>query len=336
MRTGKQILGTAAGALLVLSAVGVAAQEQERAPLTVAYALEWPLPLLLAKEAGAYAQALDREVRWVAFETGRAVAQAMATGAVQIAVSQEMAPFVIAASQGVDIRAVDVAVSYAENDNCVVASGLGIDKTRAAELEGKRVAVPLGTASHYGFLRQMAHFGVDLSTLEVLDMPSSEGAAALGQGDVDMACGAGGGLARMKGFGEVLLTGAEKEALGIGFFDVTAVRADLIATEPEAVAQFLKITAQANADWADDPSEGKLAVIASQAGMELEAARAAMATMQFPGIEAQLSQDWLGAAAAERMREVAEVFLGAGTIGAALEDYAGMVDTGPLEAARDQ
>jgi taurine transport system substrate-binding protein len=60
-------------------------------------------------------------------------------------------PFVVATSAGQDLQIVDVAVSYADNDNCVVASGLEIDKNSAGELAGKKVAVPLGTAAHYGF-----------------------------------------------------------------------------------------------------------------------------------------------------------------------------------------
>jgi len=80
-----------------------------------------------------------------------------------------------------------------------------MDKDSTAELAGKKVAVPLGTAAHYGFLRQMDHFGVDISTLQVVDMAPPEGAAALGQGAVDFACGYGGGLARMKEYGNVLL-----------------------------------------------------------------------------------------------------------------------------------
>ena len=87
-------------------------------------------------------------------------------GDVQISVSQGVPPFVVAASAGQDLQILDVAVSYSDNDNCVVSSGLEIDKDNAGELAGKKVAVPLGTAAHYGFLKQMSHFGVDVGGLE--------------------------------------------------------------------------------------------------------------------------------------------------------------------------
>ena len=113
----------------------------------------------------------------------------MASGDVQLSVSQGIPPFVVATSAGQDLQLVDVAVSYAENDNCVVAAAHEIDKDSAGELAGKKVAVPLGTAAHYGFLKQMDHFGVDLASLTVVDMAPAEGQAALAQGAVDMACG---------------------------------------------------------------------------------------------------------------------------------------------------
>ena len=154
----------------------------------------------------------------------------------QISVSQGVPPFVVAASAGQDIQVVDIAVSYSENDNCVVHADLEIDKDSADELAGLKVAVPLGTAAHYGFLRQMNHFGIDLASLDVVNMAPPEGAAALAQRAVDFACGYGGGLGRMREHGNVLLTGTEKEELGILVFDVTSSPADFVAENPEVVS----------------------------------------------------------------------------------------------------
>jgi len=65
-------------------------------------------------------------------------------------------------------------------------------------------------------------------------------AAALSQGSVDFACGYGGGLTRMLEYGNVLLTGAEKEELGILVFDVTSAPAEFVAENSDLVAKFLK------------------------------------------------------------------------------------------------
>jgi taurine transport system substrate-binding protein len=300
----------------------------------VGYLLEWPMPFLAAKASGAYDEALGMKVNWVSFETGTAMSAAMASGDVQISVSQGVPPFVVATSGGQDIQIVDVAVSYSENDNCVVRSEFEIDKDSAGELAGKKVAVPLGTAAHYGFLRQMDHFGVPLDSLQVVDMAPPEGAAALSQGAVDFACGWGGGLARMKEHGNVLLTGAEKQDLGILVFDVTSAPASYIAENGDVVAKFVATTAAANAEWAASQSDEMLAVIAEQSGMDVDATRASISTFEFPTIEEQLSESWLGGNAASFMKGVADVFVDSGSIDSALDSYEGAVNTGPLEAAK--
>ena len=328
----KTIAGVLTGAVLALS--GQAALADAHGEITVGYFLEWPMPFLAAKAAGTYDEALGKKVNWVSFDTGTAMSAAMASGDVQISVSQGVPPFVVAASGGQDIQVLDVAVSYSENDNCVVASALEITKDSAAELAGKKVAVPLGTAAHYGFLRQMDHFGVDVASLQVVDMAPPEGAAALGQGSVDFACGWGGGLARMKEYGNVLLSGAEKAELGILVFDVTSAPAAYIAENGETVAKFLKVTADANAEWAANKSDDMLAAIAKESGMDTDAAAKSMSTFEFPTIDEQLSASWFGGNAAPFMKGVADVFVEAGSIDSALDSYEGTVNTGPLEAAK--
>ncbi|MEM6618108.1 MAG: ABC transporter substrate-binding protein [Pseudomonadota bacterium] len=302
--------------------------------ITVAYFLEWPMPFQFAKVNGTYDEALGLKVNWVAFDTGTAMSAAMASGDVQIAVSQGVPPFVVATSAGQDLQIVDVAVSYADNDNCVVKAELEIDKDSAKELEGKKVAVPLGTAAHYGFLKQMSHFEVDIATMDIVNMAPPDGAAAFSQGELDMVCGWGGALRRMKEHGNVLLTGAEKTDLGILVFDVTSAPASFVAENPDLVAKFLKVTADANTAWNDGSGvEAMLPVIAKDAGMDETATKETMATFVFPDVSTQLSDTWLGGSAQTFMKGVADVFVEANSIDGALDSYSDNVNTGPLSSA---
>ncbi|WP_371056357.1 ABC transporter substrate-binding protein [Rhodosalinus sp. K401] len=328
MMTRRKLMGAVAGAAM-LTGAQAAAQE-----ITVAYFLEWPMPFQYAKATGMYEDAMGIDINWVSFDTGTAMSAAMASGDVQLSVSQGVPPFVVATSAGQDLQILDVAVSYSDNDNCVVRAELEIDKDSADELEGKKVAVPLGTAAHYGFLEQMNHFGVDISTMDVVDMAPPDGAAAIAQGAVDMACGWGGALRRMKEHGNVLLTGAEKEDLGILVFDVTSGPANWVAENSDIVAQFLAVTAEANAMWnSGENTEEMLPVIAKDAGMDLEATRETIATFVFPPVDEQLTAKWLGGGAQEFMQGVANVFVEAGSIDAALDSYANAVNAAPLESA---
>ena len=325
----KLLTTTFAGIAVLTGSQAMAADE-----ITVAYFLEWPMPFQYAKVNGTYEEEMGVKINWVSFDTGTAMSAAMASGDVQIAVSQGVPPFVVATSAGQDLQAVDVAVSYSDNDNCVVAEALEIDKTNAGELSGKKVGVPIGTAAHYGFLSQMDHFGVDISSLEIVDMAPADGAAAFAQGNLDMVCGWGGALRRMIEYGNILLTGAEKEELGILVFDVTSAPTSFIEEEPELLSKFLKVTADANAQWdAGDNKDEMLAVIAKDAGMNLTDTEANITTFTFPSAEDQLSEKWLGGGAQSFMKGVANVFLSAGSIDSALDTYDGAVNAAPLTAA---
>ncbi|MGB5862930.1 MAG: ABC transporter substrate-binding protein [Sulfitobacter sp.] len=329
----KTVSAFVAGAVMSFASTAAFADGHEE--ITVAYFLEWPMPFQFAKVNGTYEEALGKKINWVSFDSGVAMSAAMASGDVQISVSQGVPPFVVATSGGQDIQIVDVAVSYSENDNCVVSSGLEIDKTSAAELAGKKVAVPLGTAAHYGFLKQMDHFGVDVASMSVVDMAPAEGAAALSQSAVDMACGWGGALRRMKESGNVLLTGAEKEELGILVFDVTSAPASYVAENGDDLAKFLKVTADANAMWNSGENTAEmLPVIAKDAGMDETATKETLDGFVFPSMEEQLSAKWFGGGSQEFMGGVAQVFLDSGSIDNRLEDYTGTVNTGPLKAAK--
>ncbi len=332
---GRTIPSALAGAALVLGAQSATAGGH-LGEITVAYFLEWPMPFQYAKVQGTYEEEMGVSINWVAFDTGTAMSAAMASGDVHLSVSQGVPPFVVATSAGQDLQIVDVAVSYAENDNCVVADQLGIDKTNAADLEGKRVAVPIGTAAHYGFLKQMEHFDVDITTMEIVDMPPAEGQTAFAQGNLDMVCGWGGALRRMKEDGNVLLTGAEKEELGILVFDVTSAPAAFVAENPDLVASFLKVTADANEMWnSGEGVEEMLPVIAEDSGMSIEDTEATISTFVFPGVSDQLSERWLGGAAQEFMLGVANIFVEAGSIPSARDSYESAVELGPLQSVAE-
>ncbi len=325
MKFKSKLLMTVAGLAVAGSMQTAAAQE-----ITVAYFLEWPMPFQWAKVNGMYEEAMGVDINWRAFDTGTAMSAAMASGDVQISVSQGVPPFVVATSAGQDLQIVDVAVSYSDNDNCVVAEALEIDASSAKDLEGKKAGVPIGTAAHYGFLRQMEHFGIDTSTMEIVDMAPPDGAAAFAQGSLDMVCGWGGALRRMLEHGNVLMTGAEKEELGIQVFDVTSVPADFAAEEPDLLAAFLKVTAEANDKWNSGDRGDMLEVIAQDAGMDVDATEATMATFKFPSVDDQLSDKWLGGGTQTFLKNVADFFVETGNVPQARDSYETAVDASHL------
>jgi len=301
--------------------------------ITVAYFLEWPTPSQFAQVKKIYSRELGVDIKWVSFDAGTAMSAAMASGDVQISFSQGIPPFVIAASAGQDIQIVDIAVSYAENDNCVVRTDLEIDKSNVKELQGKQVAVPIGTAAHYGFLKQMQHFNVDTSTMKIVDMAPADGAAAFATGKLDMVCGWGGALHRMKQHGNVLMSGAEKEQLGIQVFDATTVSTQWAQENAELLEKFLNVSAQMNAQFAGKDADKMLPVISKAAGMNLKFTKETMNGFSFPDIQTQLSKKWLGGGTQKFLKDVADFFVAQGIIPKARKNYDDAIDASYLEAA---
>ncbi|MEL6435320.1 MAG: ABC transporter substrate-binding protein [Pseudomonadota bacterium] len=325
---------TALMATAALMTANTAAQAMDE--ITVAYFLEWPMPFQYAKVNGIYDEELGVKVNWKSFDAGTAMSAAMASGDIQISVSQGVPPFVVATSAGQDLQIADVAVVYNENDNCVVKAELEIDKDSVAELAGKKVGVPIGTAAHYGFLKQMEHFGIDTASMEIVDMAPPDGAAAFAQGNLDMVCGWGGALRRMKEHGNVLLTGDEKAEIGISVYDVTSVPADFAAENSDLLAKFLKVTADMNAQWnaGGAKADEMLEVIAQDAGMSVDDTKATMAGFAFPDVDTQLSDSWLGGGTQTFLKEVGDFFVDQGNIPSSRATYEGAVEKSALMSAK--
>lgn len=318
-------------AALALAAHATSAQALDE--ITVAYFLEWPLPFQAAKVDGTFEKELGVKVNWRAFDTGVAMSAAAAAGDVQFLVSQGVPPFVTATSAGQDLKAIDVAVSYSDNDNCVARTDLEITKDNAAtELVGKKVGVPIGTAAHYGFLKQLEHFGLTADQLQVVDLAPPDGAAAIAQGNIDLFCGWGGSLARAKEYGNILLTGAEKEELGIRIFDVISTPGAFASENPDLVAKFLKVVNDQNAAYAAAP-DGFIPVLAQDSGLDEATTRDQLAGFTLPTVEEKLSDKWLGGGLQSFLKEVADFFVSTGNIPSALDSYDGVVDASYLEAA---
>ena len=94
MSLKSNLISVTAGAALLVGAQSALAQEE----LNVAYFLEWPMPFQASKVSGAYDEALGMKVNWVSFDTGTAMSAAMASGDIDISVSQGVPPFVVATS----------------------------------------------------------------------------------------------------------------------------------------------------------------------------------------------------------------------------------------------
>ena len=238
------ILGAVVALNLSLSVVNAAAKE-----VRIAFFLEWATPNQEDKVKKAFDRAFGVPVKWTNFATGGEMTEAMLSGDIDISYSQGLTPFVNAVNAKAPIILVDIAVLYGMGGTtCVVSNASGITKRNASDLEGKKVAVPLGTMADYVFKETMRVVGADPSKMKVIDMNPEDGSAALVNGDVAMACLFGGtSIKKAEEAGSKMLTVAEAKDAGIAGIDITSVTNKFLRENPGMVRTFVEVTHEANA-----------------------------------------------------------------------------------------
>ncbi len=319
--------------LVAASVLGVSV-DAAAAPdkITVAYFREWPTANQVAQAEKWYDEEMGLAVEWRAYETGVAMADAMVAGEVDIAFSMGVVPFALAVTAGAPIKTVGVAVSYAANDNCVIYKKEAIDRANAHELEGRKVAVPLNTVTHYKMLRTLDILGVDAAKVDVVDMSPQDIAEAFLRGELAMGCSWGGPLRRMKGHGWELLSAYEQERLGIRSFDVIAVTEELATNHPEVVVKFLMVTDRA-IEFLNDHAAEAQPVIAKAAELDLKESNIVLSLFDFYPRSDQLTERWMQGGVQSFLKEVADFFQKQGKIDRALDDYSSSVDASFYEKA---
>ena len=301
----KTFVSSAFAVALLSASFGAKALDE----LNVAYFLEWPSANQVAQVEKTFDKRMGLEVNWRSFDNGNAMTAAMVAGDIDIAYSQGFVPFVVAVSKNVDLKLVGIAMTYAENDNCVARNGSGINKTNAKKsLKGKKIGSPTGNVTHYKLLKTLKHFGVKKSDVKIISMQNTDVASALARGDIDVGCGFGGSLNRMKDHGSVILTGAEQEAIGLKVFDIVSVTGKFAQENPEVVTQFMQITEDANRAYNRHPSRF-YNTLAKASGMKLDGAVSTLKKFNFLESDEQLSADWMLGGVQRFTKEVADFFV---------------------------
>jgi taurine transport system substrate-binding protein len=206
---------------------------------------------------------------------------AMLAGDIDISYSQGLVPFINAVKSKAPIKLVDIAMEYGMGGTtCVTSNASGITKANASELEGKKVAVPLGTMAEYVFDESMKLVGADRKKMDIIQMDPEEGAAALVSGDVVMACLFGGNsIKAATAVGSRLLTVQEARDAGILGIDITSVTTKFMKENPGMVRTFIEVTHEANARYKAGKSD--LNVIAKDAEMSLDGMKETIGGFKF-------------------------------------------------------
>jgi taurine transport system substrate-binding protein len=309
------VLGT------VLAGPCAVATDDRPGQISVAYFQQWPAPIQFAQENKTLDAVLGMQVDWVPFSSGREMAAALAAGKVQIAYSLGHVPFLVAVNSGLELSVIGIAVSYPEDDNCILRADAGIDRSNASQLAGKTIALRPGSVSHFRMLKVLAHLGVNPSKVTIMPVPDGDSALqALQQRKAVMACANGTALRRMSALGQPLLSGAEQDALGLKLFDVVAVSTDFMQQHADILQAFMDVTEASDRQWRMNPEPMRRA-IARAANMDRASASDTLRGFVFPLAAEQKSKAWLGGQVLAYNGEIAAFFAAYGQLDKTLGNY---------------
>src|SRR5581483_1728830 len=132
-----------------------------------------PAPWLLGKAEGTFEKRLGGPIKWVEVNSGAAALTAVAAGEVDV---QHLGstPTTAAIVRGVRIYVVCYEGVIATSERLIARPEIRTMK----DLEGRRVAFPPGSTSHYGLNAALKSFKVDVSKVKLLGLAPPDMVAA--------------------------------------------------------------------------------------------------------------------------------------------------------------
>ncbi|WP_140626520.1 taurine ABC transporter substrate-binding protein [Methylibium rhizosphaerae] len=206
-------------------------------------------PAKVAQADGAYEKATGKAIEWRKFESGAEVITAVASGDIQIGYVGS-SPLAAAASRELPVETFFIAAQIGSAEALVVRNGANIAK--AADLVGKKVAVPFVSTTHYSLLAALKHWGVDAKKVSILNLRPTEIAAAWQRGDIDAAYVWDPALGQIRSGGKVLTDSSQVARWGAPTFDAWIVRRDFAQKNPDFITAFVRVTGEAYAAYRKD------------------------------------------------------------------------------------
>ncbi len=286
-----------------------------------------PTPMQVARAEGTFDAATGWTIEWRQFGSGTEVIAAMASGDVQVA-ELGSSPLSIGTSQGLEIQLFMIAQGLGTAESLIAKTDSGI--TKVEDLTGKRIAVPVGSTAHYSLMGALTHAGIAETDVTIMNLPADQIAAAWDSGQVDAAFIWEPVQNQILQTGTFIVGADQTAAWGFPTFDGWVVNTEMVA--------FAKTMNEANMAYLADPAawtadSDPVKKIAEMTGADPAQVPNILKGFTFIPLADQMNATWLGGAAAN-MKTTADFLVKAGRIDAAVEDYAGFVNTAIAEAAK--
>jgi taurine transport system substrate-binding protein len=294
-----------------------------------------PTPMQVARAEGRFEAATGWTIEWRQFGSGTEVIAAMASGDVQLA-ELGSSPLAIGTSQGLDIQLFMIAEGLGTAESLIATKSSGI--TKLEDVKGKRIAVPVGSTAHYSLMGALDHTGIAETDVTIVNLPADQIAAAWDSGQVDAAFIWEPVQNQILQTGTFIVGADQTAAWGFPTFDGWVVNTEFAAANADAMVAFAKTLNEVNAAYLADPAawtadSDPVKKIAEMTGAAPDQVPNILKGFTFIPLADQLGPTWLGGSAAN-MKTTADFLVKAGRIDAAIDDYAGFVNTAIAEAAK--
>ena len=264
-----------------------------------------------------------KSIEFFKFTSGTEVINAMASGSVDISLNGS-SPTAAGYSRGVDLQVIYIYDNINDAEALVVNDKVGAPQ----DLKGKTIAVPFGSTTHFHMMFALEQLGISPREVNVIDMSPPDMVAAWERGDIDGGFVWDPALGRMKSTGRVLLSSGDLSNWGKATFDAMVARSAFTKENPEFTCQWVKMVADADADYRANPNDygpgtGNAMAIAKAVSGQEDQVGGVLALYDYPTLEEQVSATWLGGGVATALEATSEFLKEQGKIDKVLDSYDG-------------
>lgn len=291
-RTRRMGASAAAAALALLVSAcggeGISSSTSDGDTVRIAYQVI-PNSAPIVKHEGWLEEELDMDVEWRQFDAGADVNQAIASGSVDIGlVGSTLVSNGIAT--GLEYEVPWIYDVIGDNEALVAQNGI----SSIEDLEGKKVATPLGSTTQYSLVEALEQAGVDPESVDIVDMEPPDALAAWKNGSIDAAYVWHPTLQQMEDDGgKVLVTSGDLAEQGVVTADLGIVSTDFADENPDVVSAWLEAENRGAELIQDDPQQAA-EIVADEFGVTPEETAAQLKDLIILNRDQQLTPEYLG------------------------------------------
>jgi taurine transport system substrate-binding protein len=236
-------------------------------------------------------EALGIPVEWQSFDSGANVNRAVASGSVDVGLAGS-SPVSNGIATGLPYKVPWIYAVIGDAEQLVVRESARVRDVKG--LEGKKVAAPFGSTTHYALLTALTDAGVDLGKVDVIDLEPDDIVAAWQRNDIDAAYVWNPSLGKLvDDGGKVLLSSAELAEQGTLTGDLAVLRTEFAEQYPAVVSDWLEQENRAVELIKEDPEQAAR-IVGKELQLSPEDAASQMEGLIFLDASEQLSPEYLG------------------------------------------